>query len=76
MAILTKNHHVQEIRPNQKHVVYVSPKLFTEMHCVFKSFTVCDRLAWDFDFWAASSGGSIALRVTSDTLGHCKSVAG
>lgn len=74
LAVLTKNHHVQEIRPSQKYMVHTGHALFMEVHCIFKSFTVCDGFAWDF--WTVPSGSSVPLRVTSDTLSHSQSSAG
>lgn len=74
LAILTKNHHVQEIRPSQKHVVHAGRALFMEVHCIFKSFTVCDGFAWDF--WTVPLASSVPLRATSDTLSHSQSSAG
>lgn len=74
MAVLAKTHHVREIKPSQKHVVHASHTLLTEMHCICKSLTACDRFVWDF--WTFSSAGSVPLRITSDTLSCSQSNAG
>lgn len=71
MAILTKKHHVEEMRHSQNHAGHPSHTLFPEMHCIWKPFTVCDSFAWDH--WTVSSASSVPLRVTSDTLSHSQS---